>query len=227
MVAIEPSYIIGHITSNHPALKAVADPTQLSVVLRQLPVHPALPAMSNLIIHPEIQGLKLHHGLKCNECHVIRLNSKSMKQHFAQEHPGQTVPPRFSACHAQRLTAGAGFTSSYFQVNKQTALSATPWEAMVATAQAEMADEETMDHCQNRQINARLVSPWLITTKWHEHVAGYHIGTLIQLVATPKKDEFPGLKKLVFNYMSSATGFIKSTAELVLQTLNTPDPAKT
>ncbi|EPQ50228.1 hypothetical protein GLOTRDRAFT_134134 [Gloeophyllum trabeum ATCC 11539] len=98
---------------------------------------------------------------------------------------------------------------------------------MVATAQAEMADEETMDHCQNRQINARLVSPWLITTKWHEHVAGYHIGTLIQLVATPKKDEFPGLKKLVFNYMSSATGSIKSTAELVLQTLNTPDPAKT
>jgi len=46
-------------------------------------------------------------------------------------------------------------------------------------------------------------------------------------VAIPKKDEFPGLKDVVENLFESGLEMIDNCPELVLQRLNTPDPAKT
>lgn len=73
--------------------------------------------------------------------------------------------------------------------------------------------------------NARSISPWLLSTRWHEHVHGYDTNELLKLISIPK-DDFPGLKALVKRYMEQATDLIKSTAELCLQHLNTADPDK-
>jgi hypothetical protein len=65
-----------------------------------------------------------------------------------------------------------------------------------------------------------------MSTKWHLHVEGLDTSELLRLIAIPDEKEFPGLKKLVLEYMQQATDLIPSTMELSLQRLNTPDPMK-
>jgi hypothetical protein len=76
--------------------------------------------------------------------------------------------------------------------------------------------------------NARMISPWLMRTMWHEHLEPHrvHEAELRTLVAMPKDDELPWLHELVYQYFSSATGLIDDTDELVLQILNSADPEK-
>ncbi|KAG2126628.1 uncharacterized protein EDB93DRAFT_1096999 [Suillus bovinus] len=74
----------------------------------------------------------------------------------------------------------------------------------------------------------RMVSPWLLTTKWHEHVAGYDVAALRMLVALPKADDhtMPNLMQAVEEYFESALVLLDITDELILQRLNSPDPLK-
>lgn len=73
----------------------------------------------------------------------------------------------------------------------------------------------------------RTVSPWLLSTKWHEHIEGFETTELRNLISFPGKEELQGLPKLVELYFQDATGLLPSTSELTLQKLNTSDPAKT
>src|SRR5215470_2006599 len=63
----------------------------------------------------------------------------------------------------------------------------------------ERLEQDDFEHNEGGEggINARQISPWLLTTRWHEHVAGHDPVELKGLVATPKKDEFPGLHDAV------------------------------
>ncbi|KAH7918103.1 hypothetical protein BV22DRAFT_985743, partial [Leucogyrophana mollusca] len=76
--------------------------------------------------------------------------------------------------------------------------------------------------------DSRMVSPWLLTTKWHKHTEGHDVDGLRKLVAFPKGEEpaTRGLTKAVESYYQAATGLLEHTDELVLQRLNSPDPAK-
>ncbi|TRM55522.1 hypothetical protein BD626DRAFT_577388 [Schizophyllum amplum] len=73
----------------------------------------------------------------------------------------------------------------------------------------------------------RLVSPLLVRTGWHQHVAGHDIASLVAAAVYPGKDEFPGLADGVLAYFQRATDLLQSTDRLVLQKLNTPEPART
>ncbi|KAI6043294.1 hypothetical protein EDC04DRAFT_2510853, partial [Pisolithus marmoratus] len=77
-------------------------------------------------------------------------------------------------------------------------------------------------------LDGRMVSPWLLTTRWHEQVAGMDIKQLCSLVALPKNDDgdIPGLKDVVEAYYEEAIPLLDRTGELVLQRLNSPDPIK-
>jgi hypothetical protein len=81
-------------------------------------------------------------------------------------------------------------------------------------------------HLRN-QADQRCISPWLLTTKWHEHVHGHDVKELCDLIAIPTKMEYPGLSAAVQEYFAEATAEMDSLQELTLQILNTADPVKT
>ncbi|KAJ6456645.1 hypothetical protein C8R45DRAFT_1108917 [Mycena sanguinolenta] len=76
--------------------------------------------------------------------------------------------------------------------------------------------------------NARLISPFLNRTKWHEIREPYkdHVAELIELATFPAKDKFQTLVAAVRLYFQTADGLFDHTEELVLQHLNTHDPPK-
>ncbi|KAF8162342.1 hypothetical protein K438DRAFT_1618458 [Mycena galopus ATCC 62051] len=76
--------------------------------------------------------------------------------------------------------------------------------------------------------NARLVSPFLNRTKWHEIREPFneHLPELVELASFPSETEFPLLADVVRTYFRKADALFEHTEELVLQHLNTHDPAK-
>ncbi|KAJ6453407.1 hypothetical protein C8R45DRAFT_945244 [Mycena sanguinolenta] len=76
--------------------------------------------------------------------------------------------------------------------------------------------------------NARLISPFLNRTKWHEIREPYsdHLPELIALAAFPSDDDSPKLVPLVREYFRYADSLFEHTEELVLQRLNTHNPDK-
>jgi hypothetical protein len=81
-------------------------------------------------------------------------------------------------------------------------------------------------HIQPCGRNARAISPWNLTTKWHKHISHFQSVELQRLIAMPKDEEFPGLVQVVRAYFSKATDLIEHMYELVLQQLNSPNPTK-
>ncbi|KAG2088572.1 uncharacterized protein F5147DRAFT_525879, partial [Suillus discolor] len=90
--------------------------------------------------------------------------------------------------------------------------------------------KEMADVIRVKQIpqEKRMVSPWLLTTKWHEHVAGHDVATLRKLVEFPKVDDpiMPKIAHVVEAYFDGALRLLEVTDELILQRLNSPDPLK-
>ncbi|KAH7903590.1 hypothetical protein BJ138DRAFT_1020380, partial [Hygrophoropsis aurantiaca] len=74
----------------------------------------------------------------------------------------------------------------------------------------------------------RNITPWLRMTGWHIHTQPYHASDLVNLAKTPRNDDplLPGLKDAVKSYFQAAVDLIPQTNLLVLQRLNTDDPAK-
>jgi hypothetical protein len=126
----------------------------------------------------------------------------------------------------QRLAPGSGPERSYFQIRPRNAVAATPEEEFVQDLLAEMHCLDEQDNEEAEKINARLVSPWLLSTGWHEHVSGYNISELKALVAPPKLDEFPDLADTVMHLLKGGEDLIGETSELILQYLNSPYPEK-
>jgi hypothetical protein len=91
-------------------------------------------------------------------------------------------------------------------------------QEQMATVLEDPHQPTTTDH--------RSISPWLLTTRWHEHIEGYQIKELIDLIAFPNENEFPGLKTAVIRYFQAATNLLPSLSELTLQILNSEDPIK-
>ncbi|KAJ6613864.1 hypothetical protein B0H10DRAFT_2221834 [Mycena sp. CBHHK59/15] len=76
--------------------------------------------------------------------------------------------------------------------------------------------------------NARMISPWLMRTGWHEHILPYidNVAKLCDLVAMPKDNKFPELHMKVKEYFHQATIQLDAMDELVHQRLNSANPDK-
>ncbi|KAG2343741.1 hypothetical protein BDR05DRAFT_883699, partial [Suillus weaverae] len=73
----------------------------------------------------------------------------------------------------------------------------------------------------------RMISPWLLTTRWHEHIGTHPTEALRQMVAMPQdRDGLQKLKHSVEIYFEKALALLSTTDELTLQRLNSPDPVK-
>lgn len=79
-------------------------------------------------------------------------------------------------------------------------------------------------------IDRRLISPWLLTTRWHEHVTEYSITELHTLISssssTSKHTCIPGIQAAVLEYFNEALDLLSSTDELILKKLNSENPQK-
>ncbi|KAI6103900.1 hypothetical protein EDD17DRAFT_1763814 [Pisolithus thermaeus] len=77
-------------------------------------------------------------------------------------------------------------------------------------------------------LDGHMVSPWLLTTQWHEHMAGKDIRQLCSLVTLPKNNDgdIPGLRDAVEACYAEVCSLLDRTGELVSQRLNSLDPTK-
>ncbi|KAI6045949.1 hypothetical protein EDC04DRAFT_2598514 [Pisolithus marmoratus] len=129
-------------------------------------------------------------------------------------------------CKIQQLGPGPGHVQSFWEVESiQDGSGPTLHQALVESLLKEL--EPTLQVIQT-PLDGHMVSPWLLTTQWHEHMAGKDIKTLCSLVTLPKNNDgdIPGLRDAVEAYYEEALTLLDRTGELVLQRLNSPDTMK-
>ncbi|TFK46247.1 hypothetical protein OE88DRAFT_1648650, partial [Heliocybe sulcata] len=135
MVALTPDSLGGHMKNNHKGFWREMDMQKAVCTLERLGVSAELPVVSAGEILPEIQGLQVYDGLVCSQCALVRLNRKSMLEHFSHHHKNLKPPVGFQACKAQRLTSGSGTSSSFFQITVSPTSAVATWETVVSTVQ--------------------------------------------------------------------------------------------
>jgi hypothetical protein len=175
------------------------------------------------------QGLAIEKGYACALCPQAGRSRESLRKHHSQFHPDQPCPQSWISCSIQRLTSAIrGVPRSahaWFRVLDST-LSSGPSSNMLLEGLQEQMGTVLEDPHQPTMTDHRSISPWLLTTRWHEHINGYHIKELIDLIAFPKEAEFPRLKEVVIRYFQEATDLLPSLSELTRQILNSEDPLK-
>lgn len=74
----------------------------------------------------------------------------------------------------------------------------------------------------------QLVSPWLLTTQCHEHIACYDVSKLHALIAIKKNENgyMSRVSAAVLDYFNEAIALLPATDELILKRLNSKDPQK-
>ncbi|KAF8417617.1 hypothetical protein L210DRAFT_3427928, partial [Boletus edulis BED1] len=218
-----------HIVNKHPELCSAFSQVQLDDVIRKLQLVASLPtAISGprSIVH----GLAIYEALACDQCSMVLTKSRKLKAHHLQCHPGMTPPQGWRTCKAQRMKPeGYGQYRIFWEVEIVTDSAQDPKEVMVAKLMEELNEELKVVQV---PTDHRLVSPWLRTTRWHQHVSTLATSTekLRTSIALPRPqtDEAccKNLQHLVECYFKEAVELIDSTDELVLQRLNSPDPTK-
>ncbi|KIK80754.1 hypothetical protein PAXRUDRAFT_15616 [Paxillus rubicundulus Ve08.2h10] len=122
---------------------------------------------------------------------------------------------------------GAGLTTLW-RVSKPSELTSDVQDNdAIKSVRTQVSSKVTTTHTPQDE---HIISPWLCTTRWHEHVGEHDIQMLRRLVKIPGRNDdnacAPGIKGAVKTYFDEALALLPLTGELVLQKLNSPDPAK-
>ena len=220
-VALQPDQISGHMDNAHSGLRL--DDIQYCQAIANMKVVTTLPTSIIGGRHKKAyKGLKVHDGLACNACTFVCGSEEWMKKHHRTEHPTMILPKEWSFCKMQQLNKGGN--KRFWQIaNDEEPLH--DHQDIIDRLRKEMAEVTRVEEVAQEN---RMISPWLMTTKWHEHVAGHDISMLRKLVEIPKADdpEMPHLQEAVEEYFIHAQTLLKVTDELILQRLNSPDPIK-
>jgi hypothetical protein len=220
-VAIPPDAAKVHIKNEHSHV--TFDAIKFIKALKEEGIRSDLPIISSP--RSQVEGLALHDALACSHCNKILTSAKGMYNHHLEAHKDIATPSKWRACKAQQFRRGGpGVHQILWEVEdhikegKQT-------EGLI---QAIMKEMEIVLRVVEAPEDARMVSPWLLTTGWHEHLSGQDAKDLMDLVAIPKKYDglMPLLKESVELYYEGALALLSTTDELTLQRLNSPDPAK-
>jgi hypothetical protein len=229
-IALNVDEVPGHLHGKHKNSGFQVDKIKLDEVVKELNIEGMLPDVGAGPL-PEVSGLKLQKGLLCPKCGQVVGTENSMGKHYSGEHKGVKKPKVFKTAFYQQFNQGSGSGRAIFQVEPKAKEPVSPDDVLVATLRSE-TDQTFQEDMDLADINARQVSPWLLTTKWHLHVDGLDPKELIELVK-PLNDKEAGqvlakrLVPLVKQYYDQATALIAQTDCLTLQHLNTPDPMKT
>jgi hypothetical protein len=146
----------------------------------------------------------------------------SMRDHGQKQHPKH--PPKWTPCSVQQFNSGSA--SRLFEVIPPPPLPAIGFTERDIIDELLHRVQGEGDGADPEPTDARLVSPWLNRTGWHLHTKGHDVAQLRALAATPLKEEFPGLGDAVKAYLESTIADLGWLDTLVLQHLNSADPAK-
>lgn len=174
-----------------------------------------------------VHGLAVHDALSCHHCGTIYKSEKKMREHYSKIHDDRSSQG-WRSCKAQQLTPDSmGHACTFWEV-----LPAQQPEDIKARLVEDLLCDlaRQLDVTQVQQRDERIISPWLMTTRWREYIAslGSTTSVLRAQVAIPKDNdpELGGLSGAVLSYFEEATRLLDSTDEIVLMHLNSPDPEK-
>jgi hypothetical protein len=220
-VALPPDHISGHIENAHPGLQLDDDKYSKAIFDMKIPMTLPTSITGGQYIKA-CKGLKIQDGFACSLCSYVCGSKNTMGNHHRQEHAAMDSPREWVPCKIQQLNKGTN--KHYWRVSRDDEVFCDHQE-VIDRMRKEMAEVTMVEQVPQE---SRMVSPWLMTTKWHEHVAGHDISILRKLVEIPKADdpEMPHLQEAVEEYFRHAHTLLEVTDELILQRLNSPDPIK-
>jgi Orsellinic acid/F9775 biosynthesis cluster protein D len=222
-VALEPKHLASHIRKTHGFHYIHIDTAKLINICTELGAMEELPSVEGDVIQPQFAGLAIHNGIGCRHCHYVCISETNMKKHHLSHHCKMGAATSWLVVKIQQLDKQTHKT--FFRVQ--------PWDKMDVVSDDDYLRnlKELMEVIEQEYEeggnDARQISPWLLSTRWHEHIEGYDTKELRELVKVPSKDEFPGLREGLEHLFALALEAVDELPELVLQKLNTPDPAKT
>lgn len=215
-----------HMSNKHPDTGIVIDHKRLQKACKRLDVVAELPDMQGGNPIAAINGIKIHDGHRCGHCRTVMGQISTIVKHHRLHHPNHPMPSSWKAVKAQQWNLNEH--KSYFEVviEKPPHDIQSP-QSIIDTLRNAHGVQETYEMTQEEEnIDPRLFSPWLKSTGWHDLINGKDLQKLRDLVEPPKGDEFPGLADAVQHLFTGASELIDLLPELVLQTLNSPDPVK-
>lgn len=221
-IAILPANIFSHIKSKHLAFKIEPDFKHKicqDLHLFDLPNNfPEIPTSTVTCI----QGLQVFDSIYCDQCLVTKQHVDNIVRHYRVDHPGERKPTVWPEGPAQRFTNSVGIHQQVFRVFAPEA-SCAPGTFDISYIFDKL--EETQKEL-SPDLDVRNVSPWLRITKWHQIIEGHNVADLRSLVSFPTAQEFPILQQVVLSMLMDASDLIEQTTPLVLEILNSADPAK-
>lgn len=199
---------------NHADLK-----TNLEAIAAVARISTQFPTVEGTV--PAFAGIKVQKSTGCPFC-PYAASHKVVQKHLRQKHPSMTGVEPLMDVNVQVLNSGS--SKSYFRVDVS---AEQPCDTTSNLAQ-ELVDFnwKTKGGQNIAELNARMISPWLMRTGWHLYTNGQDPKQLKQFVSMPQEGEYDGLQASILEYFDCTTNLIDSTDELVLQRLNTSDPIK-
>jgi len=223
-MALTLSTIPDHIYHLHKASKIQLDMAELTKVAEEFNIQSDMPTISGPI--PRLHGLALiPNCVRCPYCDKI-YGKDSLRMHHSRDHSSIPTPDIASlpTCFAQQLNRGIYKTLFQVIVSPKTVIT-TPSNTIVENLRKER--DTIIQKYIPHDVDAQAVNPWLLSTGWHTHVAEYETDELIHLVKIPKQENhLDKLSNAVLMLLEKGYGYLDQTSEIVLQKLNSADPAK-
>ncbi|KAJ3792839.1 hypothetical protein GGU11DRAFT_692883, partial [Lentinula aff. detonsa] len=174
----------------------------------------------------QVQGLPILLGYQCgvDECDHITASAKTLKLHIRQIHH---ISPNSQNIHyvpIQRFHKHA----LPFPIIPTASPTSTTLDNVIETL-TQQVDNLYTTPTGEFSTNNRLISPWLLATKWPEMFQGQNMEALAKLAQKPLADEvlLQRASTIVELFVQNAIAKISQLPELILQRINTSDPAKT
>jgi hypothetical protein len=173
-----------------------------------------------------MHGLLIQDAFACCHCDKVLLSEKKIREHYSLKHKDVPITRAWRPCRAQRFQTGGGQSGHQllWEVDDSHMDVTTSLDSIIMDVLNKISEELIVPQIPQ---DDRMISPWLLTTRWHEHIGSHPIEALRQMVALPHdKEDLHKLKTSVEVYFAKALALIPTADELTLQRLNSPDHVK-
>ncbi|CAA7268913.1 unnamed protein product [Cyclocybe aegerita] len=223
-IALTHKTLASHLHLEHKHVRKSISTEMLARVAAKYELLTCLPVVEGPI--PQLDGLAVLARAKCPSCDKIYAPT-SMRAHYYRNHHSLSAPKTstLEIVSAQQLNKGNN--SALFEVFPRSPPPQLNSNESIIKRLREERDAAVYGY-RPPNLDARVVSPWLLATQWHEHVQEFDIEELRELVAgVPRtRDHLSNLRPALLLFFHSAWDLIPTIDLLVLQRLNTNDPVK-
>lgn len=220
-VVVFPSQLDSHLQRKHGTKLESQHIPLLQKIYAYFALTDDLPILASPV--HEIDGLPLFEGVQCSACSQCYTTVTQVHRHFKEQHSSLALPSSWKPVSVQHLTNGIGPGRSYFAVVCKPAVQSSLNDMLSAITRCYPIPKPSEERATSE---ARLLSPWLRLTRWHELLVNQDVVHLQQLTAHPKVNEFISLRSAMLELFIRASGLIDETSVLVLQKIHSPHPQK-